>query len=191
VAERSITHAALEFAAVHHAGQRRESDQEPFILHPVEVARLLRDCDYPDHVVAAGVLHDVIENTPVGLPEIEARFGSAVAELVRTVSEPTDEGAFADRKARLREVVAAAGPDAMAVFAADKVAKVRELRLAGAGVAADKEAHYRASLVMLEQRLPAHPLVRQLRLELEALATSRTTSRAQPQERPTPVPPWP
>jgi (p)ppGpp synthase/HD superfamily hydrolase len=60
VEELPVTRRALQFAAARHAGQRRETDQAPFILHPLEVAQLLRGRDYPDAVVAAGVLHDVI-----------------------------------------------------------------------------------------------------------------------------------
>ena len=47
VAELPITRRALEFAAEHHAGQRRDADRAPFILHPLEVAQLLRGRDYP------------------------------------------------------------------------------------------------------------------------------------------------
>ena len=169
MSEPSIAREALEFALVHHAGQLRASDDEPFILHPLEVARLLRDHGYPDHVVAAGVLHDLIEVTDITYGDIEARFGRAVAELVRTVSDPVEDADFARRKALLRDVVAGAGPDAVAVFAADKLAKVRELRAAGAAVEPAKVEHYWASLEMLEQRLQGHPLVRRLRRELEAL----------------------
>ena len=176
VAELPITREALEFATAQHAGQRRDADQAPFILHPLEVAQLLRGRDYPDHVVAAGVLHDVIEDTDVGYDEIERRFGTAVASLVRAVSEPPGGGDYAERKARLRAAVAQASADAAAVFAADKVAKVRELRLAlvrrsdsGPAIDPGKSEHYWASLAMLEHRLGYHPLVRQLRFELEAL----------------------
>jgi (p)ppGpp synthase/HD superfamily hydrolase len=172
VDELPITRRALQFAAERHAGQRREADRAPFILHPLEVAHLLRGRDYPDHVVAAGVLHDLIEDTEVSYDEIEQRFGVSVATLVGAVSEPPGGGDFAERKARLREAVGAASADAVAVYAADKVAKVRELRLGfarGMALDPDKWDHYWASLELLEQRLGHHPLVRQLRFELEAL----------------------
>src|SRR5690242_8019659 len=123
------TKAALEFAASRHAGQVRDTDRAPFILHPLEVAHLLQGRDYPDHVIAAGVLHDVIEDADVPYEELVERFGAEVAGLVREVSEPVAEGSYAERKARLREAVAEASADALAVFAADKVAKARELRL--------------------------------------------------------------
>jgi len=170
------TKAALEFAASRHAGQVRDVDHAPFILHPLEVAHLLHGRDYPDHVIAAGVLHDILEDTDVTHDELVERFGAEVAGLVAAVSEPDGDEPYAVRKARLRAVVAAAGTDAAAVFAADKVAKAREFRLglvgagAGAAVDADKLDHYWACLALLERRLGPQPLVRQLRFELEALA---------------------
>ena len=81
---------ALEYAASEHEGQRREADNAPFILHPLEVAHLLQGRDYPDHVIAAGVLHDVLEDTDATEAELAERFGPEVAELVAAVSEPAD-----------------------------------------------------------------------------------------------------
>jgi (p)ppGpp synthase/HD superfamily hydrolase len=174
-----VTLQALEFAAEHHQGQRRASDDAAFILHPLEVAQLLSGRGYPDEIVAAGVLHDSLEDTDATPLELEQRFGSVVAALVCSVSEPPGGGTYAQRKARLRSSMADAGPESLAVYAADKVAKVRELRMTlardwSAAVSpdtADKLHHYWASLALLESLLIADPLVAQLRFELEALAT--------------------
>jgi len=81
---------------------------------------------------------------------------------------------YREGKARLREAVAEAGDDALTIFAADKVAKTRELRIALARTHAvapdpDKLEHYWASLDLLEARLHSHPFVQQLRFELETL----------------------
>ena len=125
--------------------------------------------------MASGVLHDVLENTETDAIEVEDRFGSRVAELVRAVSEDAlieDEGA---RKAALRAQVARSPIDAAAVFAADKVSKARELRLKlSCGLPEDeanrKLDHYHASLSMLERRLGRdHMILEQLRFELETL----------------------
>ena len=174
VDELPIARRALEFAAERHQGQRRDADHAPFILHPLEVAQLLRGRGYPDEVVAAGVLHDVIEDAHVEFEELCRRFGERVAMLVRAVSEPSDDGTWVERKARLREAVARADGDAVAVYAADKVAKARELRMTLARrptvrADPDKLTHYWASLSLLERRLGQHPLVRQFRFELETL----------------------
>jgi HD domain len=82
-----MTRAALGFAAARHAGQYREIDGVPFIIHPIEVGRLLRGDGQPDHVVAAGLLHDVLEKTATGARELELEFGARVAQLVAAVSD--------------------------------------------------------------------------------------------------------
>ncbi len=170
-----LTGAALEFALERHAGQRREGDRAPFVLHPLEVGSLLSQAGYPDRIVAAGVLHEVLEETETDETELEERFGAEVCALVQAVSDDAsieDEWA---RKAALRSQVASGPVAAAAVFAADKVCKARELRLRlSRGLPAEdaglKLSHYRASLTMLERPLGrSHPILEQLRFELEAL----------------------
>jgi (p)ppGpp synthase/HD superfamily hydrolase len=169
-----LTREALNFAASRHAGQTREGDGVPFVTHPVEVACLLHEAGYSDEVVAAGVLHDVIEDTDVDQAELEARFGAEVATLVAAVSDDPSIEDRAERKAALRDQVARAGECAAVVFAADKVSKARELRARaryGRFQRTDegKLEHYRASLEMLTELIPGHQLVAQLREELEAV----------------------
>jgi (p)ppGpp synthase/HD superfamily hydrolase len=170
--ERSpLTRAALDFAANHHAGQTRDIDSVPFVTHPVEVACLLHEAGYSDEVVAAGVLHDVLEDTDVERSELEERFGAQVADLVASVSDDPSIADDTERKAALRLQVAKAGDDSAVIFAADKLSKARELRTRaryGRFQRSDegKLNHYRASLEMLSERMPGHPLVEQLREEL-------------------------
>jgi (p)ppGpp synthase/HD superfamily hydrolase len=169
-----LTRGALAFAASHHDGQTRDLDDTPFVTHPVEVACLLHEAGYSDEVVAAGVLHDVLEDTDVERGELEERFGSEVARLVAAVSDDSAIEDHAERKAALRRQVAAAGDCAVAVFAADKVSKARELRArTGYGRFERKDEarieHYRASLEMLDDLMPRHQLVDRLRTELDAL----------------------
>jgi (p)ppGpp synthase/HD superfamily hydrolase len=172
--ERSpLTRDALEFASTQHAGQKR-TDGIPFVTHPVEVACLLHEAGYSDDVVAAGVLHDVIEETDANQRELEERFGSNVADLVAAVSDDPSIEDDARRKAALREQVAKAGECAVAVFAADKVSKARELRLRveeGRFRRKDRAKldHYQASLEMLDELMPGHQLVDRLRAELDAV----------------------
>jgi (p)ppGpp synthase/HD superfamily hydrolase len=173
--ERSpLTRDALAFANARHAGQTRDLDDLPFVTHPVEVACLLHEAGYADEVVAAGVLHDVLEDTDAEHGELEARFGRRVADLVDAVTDDPSIEDHAERKAALRLQVARAGECAAVVFAADKVSKARELRLGisrGRFVREDRRKidHYEASLEMLDQLIPEHELVHQLRLELEAV----------------------
>src|SRR5215211_2376449 len=168
------TRAALEFADERHAGQRRDADDAPFVMHPIEVATILHEAGYPDDVIAAGALHDVLENTETRPRDITNRFGPRVALLVTAVTENSAIENEADRKAALRFQVARADEKAAAVFAADKISKVRELRLRGSRGPLDRAslemlAHYEASLEMLAEEMPGHELVERLRLELEAV----------------------
>jgi (p)ppGpp synthase/HD superfamily hydrolase len=125
-------------------------------------------------VVAAAVLHDVLEDTEAQRSDLEQRFGPEVAELVATVS---DDPSIADTEARkddIRERVRRAGGYAQAVYAADKISKVRELRLMIArGVDRDRIAvrreRYWKALAMLEKAIPGSRLAELLRFELEAL----------------------
>ena len=166
--ERSpLTRNALAFADEHHAGQTRDVDELPFVTHPVEVACLLHEAGYPDEAVAAGVLHEVLEDTDVNRPELEQRFGPEVAKLVAAVSDDPSIEDQGERRAALRRQVAGAGEQAAAVFAADKVSKVRELRMHEGD--RGKLEHYEASLDMLVEIIPGHHLVDRLRAELEAL----------------------
>lgn len=174
-----VTRSAILFAGHLHRSQSRASDDAPFILHPLEVASLIYNAGAEDWLVAAGVLHDVIEDTTTVIEEIRQRFGPRVCAVVAALTEDERIEPFSRRKAALRNQVRMAGPDAMVVFAADKLAKARELRslinvAVHTGEGTDEQiddqlVHHRASLTMLESALPEHPLVRQFRFELEAL----------------------
>jgi (p)ppGpp synthase/HD superfamily hydrolase len=178
-----LVQAAHAYAAERHAGQTRRPDGDPFIHHPEEVADLLRETGSPEQVVAAGLLHDVVEKTPATVAEVEERFGPDVARLVVAVSEDDGIPSYRKRKAALIESAIGAGPDAAALFAGDKVSKVRDfrarLRQDGGGELPDahKLEHYRESLVALERALPEHPLVERLRDELGEVDAARAGRR--------------
>jgi (p)ppGpp synthase/HD superfamily hydrolase len=174
---RPLVRAAMQWAESRHAGDRRDVDRAPFILHPLEVATLLSGRGYDDAVVSAGLLHDVLERSDAVVDDVRTRFGDRVAAIVAAVSEDAGIADYGARKAALRDRVAQAGADAQAVYAADKVAKTRELRAQAArseSSLADpalsrKLEHYEASLKMLERAGTATPFVQQLAFELWAL----------------------
>lgn len=179
LAELPLARDALAFARELHRGQRRSSDEAPFILHPLEVAALLHITEHSEPAVAAGILHDTVEDTHIEVDAIRRRFGAEVAELVAAMTEDPGIGPYEERKAALRRQIADFGEEAIAIYAADKVTKARELRaeagrdpelLGGDGEdVGSRLEHDLESLAMLEQETPEHPLVFQLRFELEAL----------------------
>jgi RelA/SpoT family (p)ppGpp synthetase len=77
---------AAEFGASAHKGQKRLSG-EPFIAHPVAAAAILADLHLDADTLIAGILHDVIEDTPTPKDQLAARFGADVAELVDGVTK--------------------------------------------------------------------------------------------------------
>lgn len=169
-----LTRRAVRFAEERHGAQRRKGDGASYLLHLLEVASLLDRSGYPDHIAAAAVLHDVLEDTDVERAELDASFGSQVGALVALVSDDPEIAGEEERKDEVRERVRAADGEALVVYAADKVSKVRELRLLMARHPDDPELtvrlrRYRKSLEMLDAQIPGSRLVELLRFELEAL----------------------
>jgi RelA/SpoT family (p)ppGpp synthetase len=84
--ELELVKRAYEQAAVAHDGQRRASG-EPYVIHCVEVARMLADLKLDYRAVAAGLLHDVVEDTDWTVADVRKRFGDEVARLVDGVTK--------------------------------------------------------------------------------------------------------
>ncbi|MCC7257191.1 MAG: bifunctional (p)ppGpp synthetase/guanosine-3',5'-bis(diphosphate) 3'-pyrophosphohydrolase [Gammaproteobacteria bacterium] len=87
--------AAYDFSAAAHEGQKRRSG-EPYITHPVAVASILAQLNLDHQTIAAALLHDVIEDTPTAMADIQAKFGAEVAALVDGVSK-LDQLSFTSR----------------------------------------------------------------------------------------------
>jgi len=94
---------AWEFCVKYHAGQFRASG-EPYIIHPLEVAEVLAEMKLDATAIAAGLLHDAVEDTPVTSEEIAAAFGEQVAHIVDGVTK-IDKIQFANREDRQAENV--------------------------------------------------------------------------------------
>lgn len=115
----------LSFARHAHAavGQARKYTNEPYIVHPIEVAGIVREVTDDPDVIAAALLHDVVEDTLVRLDEIRRRFGERIAgfvDEVTDVSRPQD-GNRAQRKKLDREHLAKASPQGQTVKLADLI----------------------------------------------------------------------
>ena len=85
-ANTELVEKAYEYAKEMHGDQKRESG-EPYISHPLEVAYILADMQLDSEAIAAGLLHDVIEDTKSDYSEVAARFGDNVAMLVEGVTK--------------------------------------------------------------------------------------------------------
>jgi GTP diphosphokinase / guanosine-3',5'-bis(diphosphate) 3'-diphosphatase len=94
---------AWEFCVQHHSGQLRASG-EPYVLHPLEVAQVLAEMKLDSTAIAAGLLHDAVEDTPVTTEDISDQFGEQVAHIVEGVTK-IDKIQFANREDRQAENV--------------------------------------------------------------------------------------
>ncbi len=77
---------AYEFSQKHHAGQSRASG-EPYLIHPLEVALVLSEMKMDPVAIAAGLLHDSVEDTSVTVVDIRKEFGEQVAHIVEGVTK--------------------------------------------------------------------------------------------------------
>lgn len=95
----NIKEKAKKFAIKAHKGQVRKNEKDkPMIIHPISVSELLEEYGYDDNVVAAGYLHDVVEDTKYTIEDIEKEFGKDIASLVMGASERDKSLSWEERK---------------------------------------------------------------------------------------------
>jgi (p)ppGpp synthase/HD superfamily hydrolase len=180
--ERSpLVAAALEKARQAHAGQvRNGSGGLPYIEHPQAVAALLAEHGYDDEVLAAALLHDVVEDSETTVEGLREQFGDRVADLVAALSDDESIDDYRRRKDEHRGRVRAADGDAFAIYGADKLTNVRTLRRTyreeGERVRDEfkvplelKLEVWEADRAMLEEEAPELPFLDELDLELNRL----------------------
>ncbi len=125
---------AFFVAARAHAGHTRGGHGRPYLEHPIHVARLLDAEGYGEATIAAALMHDVVEDSGLLVGDIVESFGVEVGELVAALTEDPAIDDWEQRKLAIRAEVERAGADAAAIYAADKLANVRDWRLVYAEV---------------------------------------------------------
>lgn len=121
---------AADFAARAHRKQRRKDEEAtPYVNHVIEVAYLLAQAGCEPEVVAAGLLHDTIEDTGVTYEELAGEFGSRIADLVASVTDDKSLPKLV-RKEKQVEHARAASADVGAIKTADKTSNLRSIHAA-------------------------------------------------------------
>lgn len=138
-----------------------------------------------DAVLAAALLHDAVEDSELRVGEVVERFGVEVGELVAALTEDASIDDWVERKDALRRQVAAAGEGAVAIYLADKLANLRDMRHLYARLGEDsidlhkaptldlRIAAWSEDAAMARRVSPEAPFVARLRRELEALERDR------------------
>lgn len=126
-----IVQKAWVYAMAAHAavGQNRKYTNEPYIVHPYEVMTIVKSVPHTEDMLAAALLHDVVEDTGCTITDIHLNFGADIAAIVdglTDVSKPED-GNRAKRKAIDREHTAQAPAEAQTIKLADLISNSKSI----------------------------------------------------------------
>lgn len=121
---------AIEVSAKSHEGHYRKASDVPYIVHPFEVAMILQENNAEDYVVAAGILHDTLEDTDLTKEKIEKLFGREVLNLVLGASEELegrDDRPWQERKEHTISHARKASLEEKLIVCADKLSNIRSM----------------------------------------------------------------
>jgi (p)ppGpp synthase/HD superfamily hydrolase len=161
---------ALDQAAVWHRDQKRKYPDVdvPYVSHAAGVALVLGRHGFEDDVIAAGALHDVLEDCGVTQPELAHLFGARVAELVNAVTEQDKSLPWEDRKRLYVERFATIPWEAQAIGLADKIDNLASIAVGARDTSnpwsmfkrgKDAQIAYFDSIARIASALPRHPIV--------------------------------
>lgn len=118
---------AIELAARAHQGQVRKGTDIPYISHPYAVGMMLATSGCDEEVVAAGILHDTVEDTYITLEQLREQFGERVASIVEGCTEPHREQGWEERKEHTLAYLPTAPREVRLVSLADKLHNARSI----------------------------------------------------------------
>jgi (p)ppGpp synthase/HD superfamily hydrolase len=139
---------AIRFLLDAYAGARTRPGKG--LPHAQTVADVLGDAGADETTQLAGLLHDVVEDTPRTLDDVRDAFGDEVCGMVAALTEDDDIERYGPRKRALREQIQAAGSPVVDIAIADKVATLRHAAVTGTKIPKRKLTHYRAVLAIGE-----------------------------------------
>ena len=128
----SMLDKAIIFAVERHSGSERKGTDIPYIVHPLEAVSIAAGMTDDPEILAAAVLHDVVEDTWTTMEEIKTVFGERVEKLVAAESEDKmpdvpPEQSWKARKEAAIKTLASAEYDAKIVALADKLSNIRAI----------------------------------------------------------------
>lgn len=159
---------AIRIAVLAHKDQVRKDEPVPYISHLIGVALILSQHDFPDEVIAAGLTHDVLEDTEYPAGELRAGIGDAAYAIVEAVTND-DSLLWEAKKQKYIDTVRAGSDEAKAVATADKIQNAESLLRAHAREGAAVWKHFNAgrekklwfenAMLAMLQETWRHPLV--------------------------------
>ena len=124
---------AIVFSTTAHDGMRRRKSDAPYILHPMEVAAIIGTMTDNQNVIAAGVLHDVVEDAGIKIEEIGEKFGARVMKLVAAETEnkreelPPEETWLVRKKESIEKLRTTDDIEVLMLWIGDKLSNIRAI----------------------------------------------------------------
>lgn len=166
----SLIEKAIRIAASAHFGQTRKADGMPFITHPIAVALKLAKHGFPDIVVAAALVHDVLEDTDYPTDKLKEELGNKAFEIVKTVTNDKSLE-WEEKKIKYIENVRKGPEEAKAVAVADKIHNIESLMIVYAkdgpeiwkrfNRGKDKKVWFEKNFLKMIKETWKHPLVKE------------------------------
>lgn len=163
---------ALYFSAQAHDGQYRKGGKVPYVVHPVLVAMVVSEYTESEEVIAASLLHDVLEDcTSVSRDNVHKEFGESVCALVEEVSFLGEGGeGWEEKKKGYMEKIKSISEDGLLIVAADKMTNIKSYyeallkepeKVLSLFKATPEQYrwYYEEVFSVLKQRLRNHPIV--------------------------------
>ena len=118
--ELSLIEKAIRIIVTAHANQKRKNDGSPYVVHPLMVAIKLMKYNFSDEVIAAALVHDILEDTDISEQELRDNLGNGVVDLVKMVTNDNFLS-WEDKKNKYIETVRNGSEEAKAISIADKI----------------------------------------------------------------------
>ena len=127
----NLLSSALRVASKYHEGQKRKGKDVPYIVHPIETAMILINNDMGDEIIAAGFLHDVLEDTKMTEEKLKDIFNERIVNLVKGASESLEDRekiSWEERKKHTIEYLKIAEKDVKSITCADKLSNIKSMK---------------------------------------------------------------
>lgn len=175
----NIEKKALDFATQAHGDQKRKYKDEAYIEHPKRVAERVRTIHHTPAMICAAYLHDVVEDTPVTLAEIEKHFGKEIADLVEELTDEFTKENYPHlnrrkRKKKETERIGQISPRAQTIKLADIIDNLPSVSKRDPGFAKRYVPEMEAVIEVLEQ---GDSKLRELAKEEVQIAKNRLSSK--------------
>lgn len=175
---------AINFAAIAHKEQVRKAAAIPYVAHPFAVGMMLQKAGCADEVIAAGLLHDTLEDTETTYDQLVTEFGRQVAEIVQAASEQDKSLPWEERKQATIAALPFVTKEALQVIVCDKLHNIRSIHEAAEAEGAKAWEHFNQGksnqhwyysniLKQLKPRRGEFKLIRELEREVNRLFIGR------------------